>query len=167
MDKLRKHPDYQHLVHNHPHGVLSGKSLNWPPYVATWPHVDVMNLAFGWCGIVALGRYRPDRSGHFVIHNLRLVIEFPPGACILIPSAFLWHSNVPIHPDDSRAFLTFYSPNGLFRFIDNDFSTEKVLRSENHDLYDQIQADKSFRLSECLGLYSKASNIICSLETTS
>ncbi|KAJ3570686.1 hypothetical protein NP233_g4244 [Leucocoprinus birnbaumii] len=146
MDRLRQNPKYHRLIHNNAHGVYPGKSRNWPPGVFTWPHCDVMNLAFGWCAIVALGRFQPHRSGHLVIHNLRLVVQFPPGACILIPSAFLWHSNIPIHRDDERASLTFYAPNGLFRFIDNDFMTEKQLKENNKQLWRLNEAEKPLRL---------------------
>ncbi|KAJ3559100.1 hypothetical protein NP233_g11350 [Leucocoprinus birnbaumii] len=164
MDKIRAHPSFQEL--EVPPGYR-GKKLSvragypdppdpdpvppdynvpsntqsWPPDVATEPHCDVMNLAFGWCGIVPLGRYKPERSALFVIHTLRLIIEFPPGSCILIPSAFLWHSNIPIHPDDQRASITFYASNGLFRFVDNDFQLEKDLKLTNKELYDRISTE--------------------------
>jgi len=59
--------------------------------------MDFGNLPYGWCAITSLGPFDPKRGGHLVLWDLQLVIEFPPGSTILIPSAVLQHSNIPIH----------------------------------------------------------------------
>ncbi|KAJ3567922.1 hypothetical protein NP233_g6055 [Leucocoprinus birnbaumii] len=160
IDKLKAHPVYQKLFTRAapgdppdplgPYGFIPNQTRSWPGEVATDPHRDVMNLAFGWCGIVPIGPFLPSRSGLFVIHNLCLVIEFPPGSCILIPSAYLWHSNIPIHPDDQRASITFYAPSGLYRFIDNDFQLEEDLKTSNKKLTQTMSNVFSDNIRECL-----------------
>jgi hypothetical protein len=145
MEKLCQHPDYTHLQFGYPGGNLSRDNLycnlfasyteNKPSHAFTVPHHDVMNLAFGWCAIVALGPFNAQLGGHFVLHDLKLIIPFPHGSCILIPSAFLWHSNVPIGKEDGHASLTFYMSGGLFCFIDNNFQTEQNLLA-SLDTYD-------------------------------
>lgn len=45
------------------------------------------------------------------------MIEFPPGALILIPSALLRHSNTMVRPSESRSSFTQYSAGGLFRWV--------------------------------------------------
>ncbi|KAI0039278.1 hypothetical protein FA95DRAFT_1612697 [Auriscalpium vulgare] len=54
------------------------------------------NVPYGWCAVTALGDYDHMRRGHLVLWDLKLVIKFPPGSMILIPSAILTHSNTPV-----------------------------------------------------------------------
>ncbi|KAJ7937906.1 hypothetical protein B0H13DRAFT_1580401, partial [Mycena leptocephala] len=65
--------------------------------------------------------FDPDFGGHLVLWDLKLVIRFPPGATILIPSAIVRHSNVPIRPDERRCSFTQYTAGGLFRWIRDGF----------------------------------------------
>ncbi|KAJ7760243.1 hypothetical protein DFH07DRAFT_957619 [Mycena maculata] len=51
---------------------------------------------WGWCSIVTLGNFKPDKGGHLILWDLCLIIGSPPGSTIFIPSAILRHSNVPI-----------------------------------------------------------------------
>ncbi|KXN84301.1 hypothetical protein AN958_12427, partial [Leucoagaricus sp. SymC.cos] len=130
------------------------------PRVCTVPHQDCNNLAFGWCVVIALGDFDPEEGGHFVLHDLGIVIEFPPGACLLIPSACLWHSNIPIRKNDTRASITFYAAGNLFRFIDNEFQNEPDLAKMNADLYQQRQEEKDTHWRKGLELYSKINDLI-------
>ncbi|KAJ7818538.1 hypothetical protein B0H14DRAFT_2601255 [Mycena olivaceomarginata] len=87
--------------------------------VWTFKHRDVCNLPFGWCAIQSLGRFDATKGGHLVLWDLKLVIEFPAGALILLPSATLAHSNVPVADGQERISFTQYTSGGLFRWIDN------------------------------------------------
>ncbi|KIK51794.1 hypothetical protein GYMLUDRAFT_979975 [Collybiopsis luxurians FD-317 M1] len=46
------------------------------------------------------GRFDQTRSGQLILWELKLVIDFPHASTILIPSAVITHSNIPIHPND-------------------------------------------------------------------
>ncbi|KAE9407659.1 hypothetical protein BT96DRAFT_769892, partial [Gymnopus androsaceus JB14] len=96
-------------------------TVNFGPFSISYPHVDPANLCFGWCAITALGNFDPDRGGHLILWDLGLFIRFPPGATILIPSALLVHSNVPIAAHEERFLLVQYSSAGLFRWVENGF----------------------------------------------
>ncbi|KAJ7054565.1 hypothetical protein C8F01DRAFT_1221296 [Mycena amicta] len=89
-----------------PKSVFSAAAFNFGPNVWTFKHRDVLNLPFGWCAIQALGNFDPTKGGHLILWDLRLVIEFPPGALILIPSATLSHSNIPaeFEAEDPQGF---------------------------------------------------------------
>lgn len=106
------------------HSVFSSISFNLGPKTASWPHTDNHNLAFGWCAITALGNFDPDRGGHLILWDLGLVIRFPPGSTILIPSALLTHSNLPIQPGETRYSIIQYSSAGLFRWVYNGFKSD-------------------------------------------
>ncbi|EKM80535.1 hypothetical protein AGABI1DRAFT_38194, partial [Agaricus bisporus var. burnettii JB137-S8] len=115
----------------------------------------------GWCAIFALGQFDSSLGGHLVLHDLKLMIPFPHGSCIMIPSAFLWHSNVPIRREEGRASLTFYTAGCLFRFIDNGCQTESKTVSTFDDYFDQdlhVRA-KKIRIKVGANLYSKIGEV--------
>jgi hypothetical protein len=64
-------------------------TFNFGPQTVTFDHRDSGNLAFGWCAITAFGNFDPTCGGHLVLWDMKLVIEFPPGSTILIPSAMM------------------------------------------------------------------------------
>ncbi|KAF7776560.1 hypothetical protein Agabi119p4_4953 [Agaricus bisporus var. burnettii] len=157
---LEKNHNYGHLRHNLQGGIYTSKSSNYPPRAYTAPHRDVMNLAFGWCAVFALGSFDATHGGHLVIHNLRIAIEFPHASCILLPSSILWHSNVPIASGEQRASLTFYTPGCLFRFIDNHFFVEKNLEKVHYDEWRRLQEEKIERKSYACDFYSTVQEIV-------
>lgn len=109
--------------------VFTSVSFNMGPSTISWPHKDTFNLAFGWCAITALGNFDPDKGGHLVLWELGLIIRFPPGSTILIPSALLTHSNVPIQQGEERYSIIQYTSSGLFRWVYNGFKTDKDFNS--------------------------------------
>ena len=77
-------------------GVYPCQSFNLGKQTASYPHVDVANLAQSWCSITPICSFDPKVGGHLVLKDLGLVVEFPPGTTILIPSTLITHSNTPI-----------------------------------------------------------------------
>lgn len=71
--------------------------------------------------MTALGTYDYKKGGHLILWDCHLVIEFPPGCTILLPSAILTHSNVEILPGEKRYSFTQYNAGGLFRWVENGF----------------------------------------------
>ncbi|KAJ7900752.1 hypothetical protein B0H14DRAFT_2429228 [Mycena olivaceomarginata] len=106
--------------------VFAACTFNFGPHALTVPHLDFSNLSWGWCVITALGRFNPDLGGHLILWDLMLVIQFPPGSTILIPSAIIRHSNVPISASEFQCSFTQYTAGGLFRFIRNGFKMDHV-----------------------------------------
>ncbi|KAJ3765039.1 hypothetical protein FB446DRAFT_655799 [Lentinula raphanica] len=100
-------------------------SFNLGPHCVSRPHTDSYNLAFGWCAITPLGCFDPDKGGHLILWDLGLIIRFPPGSTILIPSALLTHSNLPIQDGEECYSIIQYSYSGLFRWVYNDFMSDK------------------------------------------
>ncbi|KAJ7170395.1 hypothetical protein C8R43DRAFT_876069 [Mycena crocata] len=112
------------LRRNFAGSVFAACTFNFGPRAITAPHLDFANLAWGWCAITALGKFDPDIGGHLILWDLRLVIRFPPGSTILLPSALIRHSNVAIRPHERRCSFTQYTAGGLFRWISNGFKTD-------------------------------------------
>ncbi|KAJ7120517.1 hypothetical protein C8R43DRAFT_1136893 [Mycena crocata] len=105
--------------------VFAACTFNFGPRAVTAPHIDFANLAWGWCVITALGLFDPDLGGHLILWDLRLVIRFPPGSTILLPSALIRHSNVPIREHEHRSSFVQYTAGGLFRWVRNGFQTDE------------------------------------------
>jgi hypothetical protein len=56
------------------------------------------------------------------------VIRFPPGSTLLIPSALVRHSNVPIRAHETRSSITQYTAGGLFRWVRNGCKTDEAFQ---------------------------------------
>ncbi|KAJ7894659.1 hypothetical protein B0H14DRAFT_3646397 [Mycena olivaceomarginata] len=82
--------------------VFSAATFNFGLRTVTYPHLDFATLAWGWCAITALGDFDPDKGGHIILWDLKLIIRFPPGCTIFIPSALIRHSNTSIQPHEKR-----------------------------------------------------------------
>ncbi|KAI0669308.1 hypothetical protein C8Q78DRAFT_977900, partial [Trametes maxima] len=111
------------LRRNFQNSAFACATFNLGPQVVTVEHADSFNLPAGWCAIHAIGEFDPTRGGHLLLWDLKLMIEFPPGALILIPSALLRHSNTTIGPNETRYSFTQYSAGGLFRWVECGFQT--------------------------------------------
>ncbi|KAJ7834833.1 hypothetical protein B0H13DRAFT_1913881 [Mycena leptocephala] len=94
--------------------VFAAATFNFGPWTITLPHLDFANLAWGWCAVTALGNFDPDKGGHLILWDLRIVIHFPPGSSILLPSAILRHSNVSIQQGETRYSFTQYTAQAFF-----------------------------------------------------
>ncbi|KAJ6459298.1 hypothetical protein C8R45DRAFT_1221437 [Mycena sanguinolenta] len=105
--------------------IFAACTFNFGPRASTCPHLDFGNLAWGWCAITALGSFDADRGGHLILWDLKMVIRFPAGATILIPSAILRHSNVPVQRHEMRSSFVQYTAGGLFRWVRNGFMTDE------------------------------------------
>ncbi|KAJ6593719.1 hypothetical protein B0H19DRAFT_920130, partial [Mycena capillaripes] len=143
-----------------PKSVFFCATFNFGPNVWTFKHRDVLNLPFGWCAIQALGPFDPTKGGHLVLWDLMLVIEFPPGALALIPSATLSHSNVPVQAGDERVSFTQFSAGGIFRYVDNGCRTEAELAAEDPAEYERMMELKSSRWQMGVDLFSTLDELL-------
>lgn len=111
------------------------------------PHRDSANLSFGICAVTALGAYDPSKGGHMVFKELRLVVTFPPGSTVLLPSALLTHSNTAVGEGETRYSFTQYAAGSLFSYVQNGMKSNKdvdkksTLDPEGH--LQRLQADRN------------------------
>ncbi|KAJ7820008.1 hypothetical protein B0H14DRAFT_3472643 [Mycena olivaceomarginata] len=100
---LRENP---HLRRTFARSPFAAVTANLGPASVSPPHADFGNKVDGMCLIGALGDFNADRGGHLVCWDYELIIRFPPGCSILIPSAV-------------------YSARGLFRWVKNGFQSDR------------------------------------------
>jgi hypothetical protein len=120
---LNHHPD---LFLPFANCIFAAFAVNFGPRTVCLPHRDSKNLAFGWCAVTALGDFDWTKGGHLVLWELRMVVEFPPGTTIFIPSAVVCHFNTRVQPHEKRYSFTLFSAGGLFRWVEHGFQLEKV-----------------------------------------
>ncbi|KAL1726383.1 hypothetical protein EV714DRAFT_219491 [Schizophyllum commune] len=104
---------------NFPKSVWACLTINFGPRTVTVGHRDFGNLSHGFCAITALGRFNPDLGGHLILRELKLVIRFPPGSSIIVPSALITHLNTDIGIDEQRYSVTQYTSGAIFRFVEH------------------------------------------------
>jgi hypothetical protein len=137
--------------------VFAAATFNFGPQTVTFPHLDFANLAWGWCSITSLGDFDPDKGGHLILWDLKLIIRFPPGSTIFIPSALIRHSNTSIQAHEKRFSFTQYTAAGIFRFVDNGFKSQEEVDAMEMSVEEkaaQLEARKA-RWVEGLKMYRK------------
>ncbi|KAJ7472627.1 hypothetical protein FB451DRAFT_1134182 [Mycena latifolia] len=154
---------YKHLPHlrrNFPRSVFSCAAFNFGPNVWTFRHRDVLNVPFGWCAIQAAGPFDATQGGHLVLWDVKLVVEFPHGALILVPSATIAHSNVPVQAGDARISFTQFTAGGLIRYVDNGFRTDRRLEEDDPCEFKRLAELKHSRWLMGLGLLSTLDELL-------
>jgi hypothetical protein len=98
-----------------PLSLFAAVTVNLGPASVSPPHTDGANKADGMCLIGALGSFDAEKGGHIVCWDYNLIIQFPAGCSVLIPSAVVTHSNTPIQEGEERYSIIQYSAGTLFR----------------------------------------------------
>lgn len=141
--------------------VYAAASWNFGPNACTVSHVDSCNRAIGWCSIFVLGDFDPTESALLVLEQLRLVIRFPPGSTINIPSALFRHGNTALKDGETRMVMTQYSSGGIYRFVEHGFHLISELRQSNQDLARTLDSPeyKKARKERQVHLFSKVKDL--------
>jgi hypothetical protein len=84
-------------------------------------HVDGNNLVSGLCLVIPFGDFNHQNGGHLILHELRMVLELPPGSIVLFPSAIISHENVGIAPHEERRAFTAFTPGSMFQWVEDCF----------------------------------------------
>ncbi len=137
--------------------VFMATTINLGDKVVTMKHKDQANLPSGLCAVVSMGSYDYKLGGQLVLHELKLIIEFPPGYVIFLPSASITHSNLGVSDNEWRSSITYYTAGGLFRWVAYGFKTERQFRKEDPGEFERIK-DKDTREArwrEAINLFSK------------
>ncbi|KAJ7169284.1 hypothetical protein C8R43DRAFT_1121165 [Mycena crocata] len=137
-----------------------------PPSIAAQTHspsnhCDIHNLSHGFCGVTSGGEFDHKRGGHLYLKQIHLVIEFPSGGSMLIPSGCVNHGNTPIAPKETRHSLTQYAAGGLFRWAAYGFQTAKALLATEggQEAKERFDGVPGARWSWAMGLFSKVDEL--------
>jgi hypothetical protein len=104
-------------------------TFNVGPRCCSKRHYDHLNEAIGWCLVSPFGHWDHTLGGHIILHKLKLIVEFPPGSSLLLPSALVAHENISISTEERRMVITAYTSGSFFQYADNQFTTLKTIPS--------------------------------------
>lgn len=146
---------YTHLHRPFLNSIWTACTFNLGPQTCCLGHRDFGNLAFGWCAVTALGDYDYTKGGHLILWDCKIILEFPPGCTILLPSAAIFHSNIPIGPNERRYSFTQYTSGGIFRWIEHGFQSEEdYFASLSEEEVSRERAEARGRWSTGVGYFS-------------
>ncbi|KAF9055454.1 hypothetical protein BDZ89DRAFT_1175919 [Hymenopellis radicata] len=143
---------------NFTNSVFALLTVNVGRRTVTEPHRDRANRPPGWCPVSAFGDYDPTQGGQLVLDEFKLIIDFPSGTTIYIPSALVTHSNTDIAPGESRYSITQYTPGALFRWVYNGFRTQEAFfhaKSTTKADIARFRKDQSTRWMDSLQYFPK------------
>nr|GAT42379.1 predicted protein [Mycena chlorophos] len=158
MDAIFERHPWLRRIFDRRVSVFPSCTFNFGPQTVTIPHLDLLNLAWGWCFITALGWFDPDLGGHLILWDLKRIVRFPPGSSVAIPSALLRHSNAAIQQDEIRYSFTQFAAGGLFRFAENGFALNESVRARTARMSAKERNEwvlaEAARFSEGLKMYN-------------
>lgn len=143
-----------------PGSVFPCTAFNFGGSVWCYMHKDTQNCPYGMCAIQALGRFDPSKGGHLVLWELKLIIEFPPASLILLPSATITHSNIPVQDGETRTSFTQFCAGSIFRWVDYGFRTEAEFVKDDKEGFLAMDAQKSEYWKRGLSLLSTVDGLI-------
>jgi hypothetical protein len=85
--------------------VYPAAAVNMASRGVSGQHRDAADSPGVPCSITSMGKYNSTLGGHLILFELKLVIEFPVGCTILIPSGGITHANTDIQPGEVRHSL--------------------------------------------------------------
>ncbi|KAH9007946.1 hypothetical protein EDB83DRAFT_2323524 [Lactarius deliciosus] len=108
--------------------------------------------------------YNSKEGGHLVLWDFGLMVEFPPGSIVLIPSALLKHSNTPIQTGKTHFSMIHwqYAAGGIFQWVENGFmSEEEHLANASKEQQRAYQAEQGIRWSSAEGMFTRLDKLSC------
>ncbi|KAJ6452902.1 hypothetical protein DFH09DRAFT_964194 [Mycena vulgaris] len=157
---FEKHPGLVHIFDN---SIFPAVTFNCGPGAVTCDHLDHLNLSHGLCGITCGGDFDHTEGGHIHLDlgEKRVVIEFPSGASMFIPSGFVRHGNTPIRPGETRHSFTQYAAGGLFRWVAYGFQSAKALLAQvgGREAKERFDGAPGSRWRWALDLFSKVDEL--------
>ncbi|KAG7091523.1 hypothetical protein E1B28_010552 [Marasmius oreades] len=128
-------------------------TFNFGPQVCTCEHTNAKNCPHSMCAITAAGKFDHTKGGHLVLPDLKVIIEFPSGCTLLLPSAILRHHNTPIQPGETRYSVTQYSAGGIFRWLEYGNRTEVELRAQDPACIQEVYAERKGRWAKMVNMF--------------
>ncbi|KIJ96780.1 hypothetical protein K443DRAFT_134056 [Laccaria amethystina LaAM-08-1] len=147
LSGLLKHPSFVRMA-----GHASGIFATWAPRLHSYYADHLQKLLDH---DETLTRNFENSGGHLVLWDLGLVIEFPPGSTIFIPSASLEHSNASIQKEERRYSFTQYTAGGTFRWVGYGFQkADEYFASLSEEEQQAAAGEGRDRLAFGLSLFS-------------
>lgn len=156
------------LIRNFAKSIFPMITINCGPETECLEHSDQGNGAGLMCAITCIGNHDHRHSGHFILYNLKTIVEFPSGTTCYLPSASVSHGNAPIRKGEWRYSMTQYCPGGLCRWVHYGFQSAKSLLHGRNGKAEKAKLDgpTGSRWAWSLGLFSKVDELEKDIQAT-
>lgn len=134
----RHHSENSALNPPVPKTCFAASTVNAGPESVSGRHRDQPNLVTGFCLDIVGGKFKGDKGGHLILHELKVFVRLKPGRMILFPSAIITHENIPIQPGETRFSITGYSAGGLWRYADQGMKRRRDWEAEDPDAVEAL-----------------------------
>lgn len=156
MEQLCDH--HPNIKLNFPsHSAYPACGFNLGPSTVIDEHTDPGNCPRVPCAVTAIGPFDPEKGGHLVLLDLKLVIRFPPGSTILFSSASIRHYNIPIQRGEKRFSITQFCPGGLYRWVRHGFRPACMLTDAERK---RVDGDPEVRWRESWDMLSTPESLL-------
>lgn len=125
-------------------------TVNFGPAMWSYIHTDSKNNPTFPCAVTAGGKFNSAKGGHIILWDFNLVFEFPPGATIILPSALVRHSNIPVQKGETRVSVTQYTAGGIRRWLEYGCRTEDKFKLEDPAGFQEAWSKRGGRWTEDL-----------------
>lgn len=146
------------LKRNFSNSVFPMCTFNVGPRTVCVAHKDSMNVP-GFCLITALGNFDCDKGGELVLWDFGLIIRFPPGSTVAIPSALVYHSNTAIQEGEVRYSMTQYAAGALFRFVENKWKSDVKFMEDDPKGWEEELERRKTQWETFKGLFGKYTDL--------
>ncbi|KAF9060902.1 hypothetical protein BDP27DRAFT_1236045 [Rhodocollybia butyracea] len=113
------------LQPNFDNSVYSCMTVNFGPAMWSYIHTDSKNDPTIPCTVTAGGEYDHTKGGHIVLWDFNLVLEFPPGATIILPLALI------LQKGEKRVSVTQYTAGGIWHWLEYRGQTKDDFKHED------------------------------------
>lgn len=111
--------------------VFPAAAFDLGPGTSAQKNRTALNHPYGWTATQALGQFDPTKGGQLVFWELRLIVQFPPGALVLHPAAMITVTTTPVNEGETRTSITQYIPASLFQYVESGYRSAKELKVHN------------------------------------
>jgi hypothetical protein len=132
-------------------------TINFGPFAISFNHRDYNNAPGVPCVITALGDFDPTRGGHLILFDYGMIMEFPPGATVMLLSGCVHHGNTAIQDGEYRTSIISYMAGGLARDVAYGFRLQDKVPL---DELKAIDRDTPSRVCEIMERFSTLSSIV-------
>ncbi|KII83223.1 hypothetical protein PLICRDRAFT_119708, partial [Plicaturopsis crispa FD-325 SS-3] len=146
---------------NFANSIFPTATFNLGPRTVSLDHLDSANVAAGFCPIFCAGSFDSKKGGHLILYDLKKIIEFPPGATILVPSSTMRHGNTPIQPGEERMSFTQCCAGGLIRWVKYGYRSGITLQetAAGRAFKAKVDGNPDIRWKEAIAKFSKLSEV--------
>ncbi|KAJ4478729.1 hypothetical protein C8J55DRAFT_430042, partial [Lentinula edodes] len=142
-----------HLKRNFNNSVYLCMTVNFGPSTWTHIHTDSKNDVRIPCAITTGGTFNHKAGGHLILWDFKLILEFPPGATILLPSALIRHSNLPVAVGETRISVTQYTAGGVRQWLEYGGRTEDEFCMQDPEGFTRAWAKRRENYKEGISLF--------------